>query len=116
LWLFKIKTAMNEIIITSKSDLQELIQCSVKKALSDQKLSQKDVVQDILDIQEAAEFLKLKVTTIYSYTSKSQIPFIKRGKKLYFEKSKLEAWLKEGKHESISEIRKRLGGQQDVKL
>ncbi len=102
---------MNEIIITSKEDLQELIQISVKKALSDQHQSKLDAVQEILDIQEAAEFLKLKVTTIYGYTSQSQIPFIKRGKKLYFEKSKLEAWLKEGKKESISEIRKRLGGQ-----
>lgn len=102
---------MNEIIITSKADLQELIQISVKKALSDQQTGNKEVVLDILDIQEAADFLKLKVTTIYGYTSQSQIPFIKRGKKLYFERSKLEAWLQEGKQESIREIRKRLRGQ-----
>jgi excisionase family DNA binding protein len=102
---------MSEIIITSKADLQQIIQHSVKLALSEQHVNPKETVSDILDIQEAAEFLKLKVTTIYGYTSQGQIPFIKRGKKLYFEKSKLESWLKEGNRESIADIRKRLGGQ-----
>lgn len=107
---------MNDLIVISKDELGKMIRASLKEVLSEEKLTQHKPNVEFLDLQDAAEFLKLKVTTIYSYTSKSQIPFIKRGKKLYFEKCKLEAWLKEGKHESISEIRKRLGGQQDVKL
>lgn len=87
-----------------------MIRASLKEVLSEEKGKQSQTFDEFLDLQEAAEFLKLKVTTIYGYTSQSQIPFIKRGKKLYFERSKLEAWLKEGKQESITEIKKRLGG------
>ncbi|MBS3914303.1 MAG: helix-turn-helix domain-containing protein [Bacteroidetes bacterium] len=102
---------MNDVIVISKEELGRMIRSSLKEVLSEEKGTQNKPNDEFLDLQEAAEFLKLKVTTIYGYTSQSQIPFIKRGKKLYFEKSKLEAWLKEGKQESISEIRKRLGGQ-----
>ncbi|MBS3916057.1 MAG: helix-turn-helix domain-containing protein [Bacteroidetes bacterium] len=101
---------MNDLIVISKDELGKMIRASLKEVLSEEKGTQHRPNDEFLDLQEAAEFLKLKVTTIYGYTSQSQIPFIKRGKKLYFEKSKLEAWLKEGKQESIAEIRKRLGG------
>lgn len=105
-----IANRMNDLIVISKDELGRMIRASLKEVLSEEKGKQSQTFDEFLDLQEAAEFLKLKVTTIYGYTSQSQIPFIKRGKKLYFEKSKLEAWLKEGKHESIAEIRKRLGG------
>ena len=101
---------MNDLIVISKDELGRMIRASLKEVLSEEKSRQPETFDEFLDLQEAAEFLKLKVTTIYGYTSQSQIPFIKRGKKLYFEKSKLESWLKEGNRESIADIRKRLGG------
>jgi excisionase family DNA binding protein len=106
-----IANRMNDLIVISKDELGRMIRASLKEVLSEEKSRQPQTFDKFLDLKEAAEFLKLKVTTIYGYTSQSQIPFIKRGKKLYFEKSKLEAWLKECKQESIAEIRKRLGGQ-----
>lgn len=102
---------MNDVIVISKEELGKMIRASLKEVLSEEKESKQKPNDEFLDLQEAAQFLKLKVTTMYGYTSQSQIPFIKRGKKLYFEKSKLEDWLKEGKHESITEIKKRLAGQ-----
>ena len=59
-----------------------------------------------LSIKEASEFLNLAPQTIYGFTSKNLIPFKKRGKKLYFSKSDLVAWLHEGKRKTISEIEK----------
>ncbi len=38
----------------------------------------------LLTIQQAAEFLKLSVPTLYGLVSKSQLPVSKRGKRLYF--------------------------------
>lgn len=49
---------------------------------------------EIFTVQEAAEFLKLSVPTIYSKTSKNEIPFNKRGKRLYFSKFQLEAYIR----------------------
>jgi excisionase family DNA binding protein len=57
-----------------------------------------------MTIDEACLFLNLAKPTIYSLTSKRKIPFIKKGKKLYFKKMDLEAWLNEGKKKTFSEI------------
>lgn len=44
--------------------------------------------------------------TFYSYTQNpaSGLPFHKRGKKLIFLKSEIDAWLKQGKNKTSSEI------------
>ena len=73
---------MKEIIVTSKGELECLINSSVRKAINEQKIE--------------------------SDNSKNEIPFIKRGKKLYFRRSDLESWLLEGKRKSNSEILKEL--------
>jgi excisionase family DNA binding protein len=57
-----------------------------------------------MDIHGAAEFLKLKVPTIYSKVSKGELPAMKRGKRLYFSRFDLTAYLKQGRKLTISEI------------
>jgi excisionase family DNA binding protein len=88
---------MTKIIVTTKDELQELIQESVKSAITEQNTQQQSQEQDkIMSLQETAMFLNLAQQTVYGYTSKQLIPFIKKGKKLYFQKSELEKWLLSG--------------------
>lgn len=47
----------------------------------------------ILTINEAAALVGLAKATLYKLTSAGKIPHSKRGKKLYFEREALEAWL-----------------------
>jgi len=51
---------------------------------------------EFLTIDEAADYLKLARQTMYKMTSKKEITFFKRNKKLYFKKSDLEAWIQQG--------------------
>lgn len=60
--------------------------------------------EDILSIQQAADFLRLTVPTLYSLNSKGEIPSCKRGKRLYFSKADLVNWVKEGRRKTVSEI------------
>lgn len=60
----------------------------------------KESKDDFLTIQQAAEFLKLSVPTIYSKVSKRQLPFMKRGKRLYFSLKELSDYLNGGKIDS----------------
>jgi excisionase family DNA binding protein len=60
-----------------------------------------------MDIHQAAEFLKLKVPTIYSKVSKGELPSMKRGKRLYFSKMDLTAYLKQGRNTTNAEIEAR---------
>lgn len=60
--------------------------------------------QILLSVEEAATFLNIAIQTLYGYTSQRRIPFIKKEKKLYFDKAELLVWLKKGKQRSIDEI------------
>ena len=57
-----------------------------------------------IPIQEAAQFLNLTVPTMYSKVSKAEVPVSKRGKRLYFFRSELLKYLKEGRKKSNAEI------------
>ena len=50
--------------------------------------------KNILTADEAATMLDMKVSMIYSLTSKHKIPFYKpNGKKIFFKKDELEQWV-----------------------
>lgn len=59
---------------------------------------------EILDVKQAAELLRLKVTTLYEKTCRKIIPHFKKGNKLYFHRSELEAWVKVGKVKSGTDL------------
>lgn len=84
------------IIITSPEELSSLIHESVKQALEENQ----QLDTDFVSIQETSLYLNLSVQTIYKLTSKSQIPFIKKGKKLLFQKRELDLWLRDSSNKS----------------
>lgn len=59
---------------------------------------------DITDLKGAAKILNNAPATIYNKVSRKEIPHFKKGKKLYFSKSGLITWLKEGKKLTLTEI------------
>ena len=95
---------MAEIILTTKLDLETIVHNSVLKALLGHGESRQEPKEEFFSLVQAAEFLKLAKQTLYGFTSKRKIPFIKKGKKLYFKVSDLEKWLETGRKKSKSEI------------
>jgi excisionase family DNA binding protein len=89
---------MNKAIFTSTDELAALVQNSVDKAFSSRDGKPKEIEKLFLTLDEACKFLNLAKQTIYGFTSKNEIPFIKRGKKLYFKKEELENWLTQNKN------------------
>jgi excisionase family DNA binding protein len=57
-----------------------------------------------LDISETAVLINLKVPTIYGLVHRNKIPYIKKGKKLYFVKEDILQWIKSGKQKTKSEL------------
>ncbi len=68
------------------------------------KVEPTDQPEQLLIIQEAAEFLSLTVPTIYSKVSKGELPVMKRSKRLYFSRTELLEYLKDGRKKSNAEI------------
>ena len=61
-------------------------------------------VEELFNVQKTADFLSLSVATIYSLVSKRKIPYSKKGKRLYFARPELVAWIKEGRRKTTTEI------------
>ncbi len=60
---------------------------------------------ELLTIQQAAELLHLTVPTIYTKTSKGELPGVcKQGKRLYFDKQVLTDWIRSGRKKTNAEI------------
>lgn len=60
--------------------------------------------EQLLTVQEAADFLNLSVATVYSKVCKGELPVMKRGKKLHFSNTELMQYLKDGRKLTNSEI------------
>lgn len=95
---------MNNIVIITKTELVEIIQETLRSAKQDEKMPAQQ--NEFLNISEASDFLKMAKQTLYGLTSNRQIPFIKKGKKVYFNKGEVIAWLNEGKMKTKAEILK----------
>jgi len=62
------------------------------------------VTDETMNVKQAAEYLKLKIPTVYSKVSRREIPFNKPGKNLHFLKSELFAWIQAGRKKTKQEI------------
>ncbi|MBX3164195.1 MAG: helix-turn-helix domain-containing protein [Bacteroidetes bacterium] len=60
--------------------------------------------EQLLTIQQAAKFLSLTVPTMYGKVSKNELPFMKRGKRLYFSRDEIMQYLKDGRKKTLAEI------------
>lgn len=75
----------------------------IERLLPSQTMLQKEV----LNFNEAAEYLELSLSHLYRLTSTKQIPhFCPQGKKLYFNRQELDAWLQRNRQTTTEEIEK----------
>lgn len=77
--------------------LKPVIQEAVAKAVEELTENVKPRPPRPLTVMEASEYLSIPKSTLYQLTSKRQIPFFKKGKKLFFYQDELDSWVKEGR-------------------
>lgn len=97
----------NQIILTTKDELSELIKESLSQLLSSQtkqNITPAENTKQFLTVEETCKFLSVARQTLYAYTSNRQIPFIKKAGKNYFKYDDLADWLNSGKRKSKEEI------------
>ena len=103
---------MKESITHLQAFITELVNEAVQSALEQHQetavteLNESNQKAEVLNADQAAEFLHIAKQTLYSMTSRRKIPFYKNGKKILFRKGALQEWLNSGKHDQISKIEK----------
>lgn len=88
----------------SEQEFKEFLKDALKETLGEKLSALKEQLPEILDVQQAAKFLKLKLATLYEKTSRKLIPHFKKGNKLYFHLSELQEWINKGKVKTFEEI------------
>ena len=89
------------------SKLEPIFKRWIKEAqteISPLRVEPTDHPEQLLTIQQAAEFLSLSVPTLYTKVSKGELPVMKQGKRLYFSRTELLDYLKDGRKKSNAEI------------
>ena len=59
--------------------------------------------KELLTVKEAAQFLNLSTSTIYGKVHRNELPYMKRGKRLYFSSTELLQYLKKGRVKTCEE-------------
>jgi len=99
---------MNDVLLSPVrlNELEALIQNSVERAISaheNKHVDPSEQLEQLFTIQQAADFLSLAVPTIYSMVSRSELPYMKRSKRLYFSRVELINYVKQGRKKTIAE-------------
>ena len=58
----------------------------------------------LMTVDQAAEFLNLAKPTVYSMVSRGELPYMKRSKRLYFSRKDLIAYIRDGRKKTKSEM------------
>ena len=94
-----------ELILNKLNAIEELL----KKTIKDDKgcaVVMNAVAPDVLNLNQASEYISLSKSAIYKKTSDRTIPHFKQGKKLYFKRSELDEWLTRQRIATKEEIEK----------
>ena len=90
---------MSSIIIMEKEELRLLVEEAVQNVM-DKNTPKEDPAKssDLMTVDEVCRFLTMKKSTLYQKTHKSEIPFSKKGKPLYFSRKEIIDWVASGRN------------------
>ncbi len=74
------------------------------KALLLQKAQPQPETDNPITIQGVSELTGLTVAILYRYCQRNEIPFSKKGNRLYFFKTEIIDWIKTGKSKTLKEL------------
>ena len=99
---------MDNLILSpiSIGEMRKLIREELQATMSLAPVNRNNQTSDeYLTIEETAKYINMAVSSVYGFVHFKRIPYIKRGKRLIFEKSKIDEWLQAGRKLTADEIK-----------
>jgi len=60
--------------------------------------------KELLTVADVSQMLHLSEGTIYNKTSKQEIPCFKKGRRVYFDKKEIDAWIREDRRKTKKQL------------
>ena len=107
---------MSEIDVITFNNLPEAVKHlikdveEIKNLLLNQSASRKPLISnggaenDILNVEDVAKIMSIKKSTVYNLTCKRQIPYFKRGGRIYFDRVEITEWIRNDRRKTIKEL------------
>ena len=83
-----------ELLYNKLLDIEHRLNVIEKGVTNDKTLSEEQSI--LLSAEQARNYLNVASSTLYGLTSRKEIPFMKKGKRLYFKKEDLQRWVEDG--------------------
>lgn len=98
---------MNNVILTqiSLDEIRQMFREEISVFLSNIPTDTSSPSKDLLSVEEASIYLNLAHSTIYRLVQHREIPYMKRGRRLYFSKDELRQWVEEGKKPTVEALK-----------
>ncbi len=77
---------------------------NIEQILLNKSTKEQEREDEILSVEQAAEFLGLSKPTLYSKNSRGELPYFKRGKRVYYSKNDLIDYLIAGRQHSLDQL------------
>jgi len=61
--------------------------------------------KEILTVEEVCQFLGLKKGSVYNLTHRQEIPFYKKGQRIYFDRNEINEWVRSDRRKTIKELK-----------
>ncbi len=97
---------MKKVILTefSENDFRQIFREEIEAYFEEKEVNEAKVQkEDIVKVDEAAKIIGNKKGYIYELVHRNKIPYFKTGSRLRFSRRELEAWVKSGRPDIISE-------------
>ncbi len=101
----------NHFVFTEVETIERIVSEKVTEAVKNALLSLpsfEEGFSKIFSFDQACDFLGISKSHGYKLTSQNKIPHSKRGKRLYFDREVLEAWMLEKRVKTRDEIAQEL--------
>lgn len=75
------------------------------KALLLQKSDPQPEIETPIQLDKVLPLTGLTKPTLYGYVQRNEIPYYKKGNRLYFFQSEIIEWIKTGRHKTLKELK-----------
>lgn len=97
---------LTQLVVLTPDQLTKLISESVKAVLAEQAHPQarQHAAHEYLSMVEAAQYLQIPQSTLYQFCATRRLPYVKRGKRNYFLRADLDAFMAADRRKSVKEM------------
>ena len=99
---------MAEQLLQGKSHTEVLADQILSQEKNEERLKALENVflcqKEILNFDEASDYLKMSKSTLYKLTSKKEIPHYKPNRFIFFERAELDKWIRAAKIKSEEQL------------